>query len=106
MSNDRELIDWEWECFEKWVTKEIFVVTDFGPLEGSVSEFSIRRDENLNLILDTTSINAPKKTSRISPGTVWIPTDQVKFENSLFNYSAIALNETGDQFSLNEVNPR
>ena len=90
MSNDRELIDWEWECFEKWVTKEIFVVTDFGPLEGSVSEFSIRRDENLNLILDTTSINAPKKTSRISPGTVWIPTDQVKFENSLFNYSAIA----------------
>ena len=90
MSNDRELNNWEWECFEKWVIKESFVVTDFGPLAGSVSEFSIRRDENLNIILDTTSINAPKQTSHIPPGTVWIPSDQVKFENSLLNYSAIA----------------
>ena len=90
MSNDRELTNWEWECFEKWVNKEFFVVTDFGPLAGSVSEFSIRRDENLNLILNTTSINAPKQTSRISPGTVWTPSDQVKFENSLLNYSVIA----------------
>lgn len=90
MSNNRESNNWEWECFEKWITKESFVVTDFGPLAGSVSEFSIRRDENLNLILNTTSINAPKQTSYISPGTVWIPSDQVKFENSLLNYSVIA----------------
>jgi hypothetical protein len=107
MSNDREFNHWEWECFEKWITKESFGVTDSGPLAGSVTEFLIRRDQNLNLILETTSFNAPNQSSTIHPETVFIPIDQVKFENPSLGYSATAYGvirkSRSDDYSLLET---
>lgn len=87
---DGDLNNWEWECFEKWVTNDAYTVTDFGPLGGPVSKFLIRRDENLNLILETTSLNASSQQSTVPAGTVFIPSEQVKFESSILNTSAIA----------------
>lgn len=46
---------WEWEFFETAVTSDLFTVTDQGPLFGPVTDFTIVRDESLDLILETRS---------------------------------------------------
>ena len=107
MSNNRELNNWEWEYFEKFITNESFGVTDSGPLAGSVTEFSIRRDENLNLILETTSLNPQEQTAKFPPETVFIPSDQIRFENPSLGYSAFAYGilrkSRSDDYSLLET---
>ena len=106
MSNNRELNNWEWECFEKFIKNESFYVTDSGPLAGSVTEFSIRRDQDLNLILATTSLNPQEQTAKFPPETVFIPSDQIRFENPSLGYSAFAYGilrkSRSDDYSLLE----
>jgi hypothetical protein len=42
---------WDWEFFETEVTSDTYVVADHGPLFGPVTGFTLRRDEDLNLML-------------------------------------------------------
>lgn len=81
---------WEWECLEGWVSNQTFKITDCGPLYGPVSNFSITRDADLKLVLETTSEESSKTSlSPIPAGTVFYATDQVRFE-SRFGTTAVA----------------
>ena len=75
---------WDWEFFETGVTSDHFVVADHGPLFGPVTGFTIARDENLNLILQTTS-GSDSTTSLIDhpAGSVCVATAEVKLESRL-----------------------
>lgn len=80
---------WEWECID-WVTNKFFNITDCGPLHGPVTKFSIARDSDLKLVLETTSAGNSKSSAIPLPaGTVYTATEQVKLE-SRFGASAIA----------------
>lgn len=46
---------WDWEVLETFVTSEMFVVSDHGPLFGPVTHFRLERNRNLDLILKTKS---------------------------------------------------
>ena len=72
------------------MTNKSFNITDCGPLHGPVTKFSIVRNADLQLVLETTS--AGSSTTNAIPviaGTVYTATEQVKFE-SHFAGSAIA----------------
>lgn len=80
---------WEWECIG-WVANTFFNITDCGPLHGPVTKFSIVRDSDLKLVLETTSAGNSKSSAIPLPaGTVYTATEQVKLE-SRFGASAIA----------------
>jgi len=82
---------WDWEFFETEVTSEIFVVSDRGPLFGPITAFTIERDENLDLMLHTTSAGDSTTTATDLPaGSVYVSTAEVKFE-SRFGAHAIAI---------------
>jgi hypothetical protein len=81
---------WDWEFFETEVTSETFVVSDVGPLFGPITAFTIERDENLDLMLHTTSAGDSTTTATELPaGSVYVSTEEVKFE-SRFGAHAIA----------------
>lgn len=81
---------WEWECFNEFVTNRVFSITDSGTLHGPITKFSIARDADLKLVLETTSVGYSRsRPIRPPSGTVYIATDQVKFE-SKFDTSAVA----------------
>ncbi|MFZ2405325.1 MAG: hypothetical protein WAW41_09330, partial [Methylobacter sp.] len=64
---------WDWEFFEAEVTSDIFVVTDYGPLFGPVTDFKIVRNEALDLILETTSANdSTCSTVELLAGSVYV----------------------------------
>lgn len=69
---------WDWEFFESEVTSDFFNVADHGPLFGPVTDFTITRDEGLNLVLETTSEeNSISNTTERPAGTVYIATEEV-----------------------------
>lgn len=81
---------WEWECFEELVTSQTHAITDCGPLYGPITSFSFTRDENLKLLLETTSgLGSTTSLTPLPAGTVYCSTDQVKFE-SQFGSTAVA----------------
>jgi hypothetical protein len=75
------MANWHWESFEEIVTPEMFVVTNPGPLDSPIKSFSIRREKDLDLVLETTVIGPVTKSSiPVRPaGTVWQPDDKVEF---------------------------
>src|SRR3984957_14862383 len=75
---------WDWEFLESEVTADAFVVTDSGPLFGPVTGFTLVRDEDLNLMLHTTSASdSSTRAIERPPGSVYISTDEVKLESRL-----------------------
>jgi hypothetical protein len=81
---------WDWEIVETEVTTDIFDVTDHGPLFGPVTSFTVVRDDNLNLVLTTTSASDSTSGAVERPaGSVYIPTAEVKLA-SRFGLLAIA----------------
>ena len=75
------MANWRWESFEDLLTPEIFTITNAGPLDGPIKSFSIRRDKDLDLVLETTVIGPVTKSSTPErpAGTVWQPDDKVEF---------------------------
>ncbi|MDZ7918632.1 hypothetical protein [Rhodoferax sp.] len=72
----------EWECFSEIVQSKHCSIADWGPLHGPISSFTIRRDAELNLILETTSGNNSRSTATHPPlGTVQELTNQITFKN-------------------------
>jgi hypothetical protein len=78
------MFSWQWESFEEIIKSYAPMVNDHGPLAGPIHRFTIRRDKNLNLRMET---EAP--ASAIEPqlphpaGTVRINDDRVTFHCSL-----------------------
>lgn len=80
----------KWEYFEEFVTNKFFSITDNGPLHGPITRFSIIRDANLKLTLETTSTGYSTSREDLLPaGSVYIATEQIKLE-SKFGSSAVA----------------
>jgi hypothetical protein len=73
---------WDWEFFETEITSDAYVVIDRGPLFGPVTGFTLRRDADLELVLDSLSAG-DSTSSAIAPpvGSVYISTAEVKLES-------------------------
>jgi hypothetical protein len=73
---------WEYEFALSFINDGHFHVTDPGPLHSPVLDFSIRRDEDLELILETrTPADAKSAAIERPSGTVRITTESVELEN-------------------------
>ena len=73
---------WDHEFAVPFINDGLFHVTDPGPLRAPILDFSIRRDDNLDLILETRTVPEAKSTAPEHPsGTVRINTDCASLEN-------------------------
>lgn len=70
----------EWECFSDILDNKHFVIDDWGPVHGPVTSFEIKRDDDLNITLTTTSQgDSTSSISRPPLGTIKESTDSVEF---------------------------
>lgn len=75
------MCNWDWEVFDKIVTSSMFSITDCGPLRGPVRQFEIERDEELDLVLKTTSAFDSTSDAVARPaGAVYRSEETVRFE--------------------------
>ncbi|TYL89970.1 hypothetical protein FXB40_34135 [Bradyrhizobium rifense] len=75
------MIGWEREPFEL-INEGLFRVTSPGPLHAPIDSFSIRRNEKLDLILETRApADAQSSAPEIPSGTVRLNTDAVELTN-------------------------
>ena len=73
---------WDHEFAVPFINEGHFHVTDPGPLRAPVIDFSLRRDEGLDLILETRTAPDAKSTAPEHPGgTVRITTESAGLEN-------------------------
>jgi hypothetical protein len=73
---------WEHEFALSFVNDGHFRVTDPGPLHAPVLDFSVRRNEDLELIIETQASTDSKSTATKHPsGTARITTESVGLEN-------------------------
>jgi hypothetical protein len=73
---------WDHEFAVQYINDGLFHVTDPGPLRAPVIDFSLRRDEGLDLILETRTAPDAKSTAPEHPsGTVRITTESAGLEN-------------------------
>ncbi|WP_226166410.1 hypothetical protein [Burkholderia cepacia] len=69
---------WEWECLINFLST--CTVVDCGPLYGPIRQFTTTRDEDLNLILESTSpIGSRSSAQPVLTGTVRSSTEEVHF---------------------------
>jgi hypothetical protein len=74
--------DWDWELFEEIINDGLFKITKLGPLHSPVTTFSVRRDDQLRLILETeTAQRAMSGAPTYPSGTVRLNTETVELEN-------------------------
>ena len=73
-----ELKAWTEEALNL-IDSRVFRISDEGPLHAPVSHFTIRRNEDLALILETEAPGDAKSRAHERPsGAVWMSTDEVK----------------------------
>jgi hypothetical protein len=73
---------WDHEFAVPFINEGHFRVTDPGPLRAPVLDFTLRRDEALDLIIETKTAPDAKSTAPEHPsGTVRIATECVSLEN-------------------------
>lgn len=73
---------WDHEFAVPFINGGHFHVTDPGPLHAPILDLSIRRDEKLDLILETRSAPDARSTAPKHPsGTVRITTESASLEN-------------------------
>jgi hypothetical protein len=78
------VIDWQWECFERYTHSGVFDVTDAGPLLSPMRTFKITRNSKLGLVLETLVIGDAQASSLpVHPnGTVRLTTETVEFSGN------------------------
>lgn len=70
---------WDWEFFEAAIKSDVYSVSAVGPLYGPVTGFTLERDKDLRLLLQTTSAgNSTSECLQRPAGSVYIATDQVE----------------------------
>ncbi|TPQ31368.1 hypothetical protein [Cupriavidus pinatubonensis] len=68
----------EWEFFEAEIRSDVYTVVDQGPLHGPVASFVIKRDNRLNLVLESTStVNSLPSEREPVANAVYRPDGQV-----------------------------
>ena len=73
---------WDWEPFDDTFNRGLFKITRPGPLRAPITKFSLRRDDQLELILETETAGSATSTAVNYPsGTVRINKDTIEFEN-------------------------
>jgi hypothetical protein len=73
---------WDWEPFDDIFNHGLFKITKPGPLRAPITNFTLRRDEQLELILQTETARSATSTAVDYPsGTVRINVDTIEFEN-------------------------
>jgi hypothetical protein len=78
------MLSWEWESFEHIVASHSVTIDNHGPLKGPVYKFSIKRDANLHLSMDTQAPASAQGTEVAHPlGTVRINNDKITFASRL-----------------------
>lgn len=86
----REMTAWEWESFDSILAGPGFRVVDPGPLEAPVLSYTLVRDDNRELILETLAVGkTSNKAIEHPPGTVRRATETVGFESE-FGPKAVA----------------
>lgn len=82
VAKEIQLTGWDHEFAVPFINEGHFRVTDPGPLRAPVLDFSLRRDEALDLILETRTAPDAKSTAPEHPsGTVRIATECASLEN-------------------------
>jgi hypothetical protein len=77
-----QMTGWDHEFAVPFINEGHFRVTDPGPLRAPIRDFSLRRDESLDLILETKIAPDAKSTAPEFPsGTVRITTECASLEN-------------------------
>lgn len=72
----------DWEIFEEVMSDRTFHVVDSGPLFGPVTEYQLKRNEDLQLVLETTSAaNGQDGSPTHVPGAVTRSEDMIQFES-------------------------
>ncbi|MGO9016175.1 MAG: hypothetical protein ACLQF0_14495 [Dissulfurispiraceae bacterium] len=76
------MVVWKWEIFDSFLNEGLFSLTKAGSLYSPVNKFTIKRDEDLNIFIDTVS-NHDTTTCSVNypPGTVRSNIDSIEFEN-------------------------
>jgi hypothetical protein len=81
------MFSWEWESFKEIIDTFAPTVDDHGPLAGPIYRFTIRRDADLRLCMETEAPgSATEPPSQHPRGTVRISDDRVTFQTSLGLY--------------------
>lgn len=88
------MFSWQWESFKEIIDAYSPIVDDHGPLAGPVHRFTIRRDPELRLCMETEAPgSAIEPKAHYRPGTVRINDDRVTFQTSLgLSIEAIGVN--------------
>lgn len=78
------MFSWQWEDFQEIITSYAPAVDNHGPLAGPIRRFSIRRDPDLQLCMDTEGPESvDQRDMRHPPGTVRINEDRVTFRSDM-----------------------
>jgi hypothetical protein len=73
---------WDWESFDDIINHGRFTVTRPGPLRAPIKSFSLHRNEQLELILETETAEGATSSARPAPsGTVRFSTETTEFQN-------------------------
>jgi hypothetical protein len=80
----RDMFSWQWESFEEIIKSYAPVVNDHGPLAGPIHRFTIRRERDLSLRMETEAPDSANEPQSPYPaGTVRINDDRVTFHSDL-----------------------
>ncbi|MEY8689281.1 MAG: hypothetical protein AB9M53_05315 [Leptothrix sp. (in: b-proteobacteria)] len=93
----------EWECFDSEINSRTYTIVGHGPLFGPVTSFSIKRDKDLNLLLESTSAsNSVLGAPEPAANAVYRPDGNVDFRNiSLNGISAVASGIIQREYKIN-----
>ena len=75
---------WQWEIFDSFLNEGHFSLTKAGPLYSPVNKFTLKRDEDLKIFIDTVcDYDATTGSVNYPPGTVRSNIDSIEFEVNL-----------------------
>lgn len=87
---------WDWEFFDTAITADMYSVIDCGPLFGPVTDFKLERNDELDLILVTTSsANSTSNAVERVAGEVYQTDAEVKLESRTSHAVALGVTPRG-----------
>ena len=77
-----------WDSVERTMNKSMLRIVDPGPLRAPIISFVLRRNKDLDLVIETTTArHAVSSTPTRPPGTLRRNDDHIRFENG-FGFNA------------------
>ena len=70
------MCDWKWESFDSFIKPDLFKFSDPGPLHAPINSFTLKRDAELELVLETVAgQDAKSNATACQAGTVRIASE-------------------------------